>query len=359
MRPLIAYFSNAALENNIEILKGKSPQSQHCAVLKADAYGHRVENMLPIVNRMVDYIAVAMREEADDIRQKGGELPILLLEGVFAKEEYQRASEANYLVAIGNEKQLKMLEESNLTTPIGIFVKVDTGMHRLGFTPEEAFSVVARLQKLSSVASITLMTHFATSDEADSPLFPKQLERMAQLDRLELPQSLANSAAILQAPATHQSIVRMGISLYGISPIDGKEGADFGLRPLLTLRSKVIHTTEIEAGESVGYGAKFIAPERMPIGVIACGYADCYPREISDDAYVLVGEHRAKIIGRPAMDMMMIDLRSVPQNDWEQPVEIFGERLPIERVAEWAGTIPYTILTHLAKRVHFVIPQLS
>lgn len=355
MRPLVAYFSNAALENNIKILKGKSPQSQHCAVLKADAYGHRVENLLPIINRTVDYIAVAMREEADDIRQKGGKLPILLLEGVFVPEEYQRASESNYLVAIGNERQLRMLEESDLTAPIGIFVKVDTGMHRLGFTPEEAFSVVERLRGLSTVTSITLMTHFATSDEADSPLFPKQIARMAQLEHLGLPQSMANSAAILRAPTTHQSIVRMGISLYGVSPIEGTTGADFGLRPLITLRSKVIHTTEIEAGESVGYGARFVATERMPIGVIACGYADCYPREISEKAYVLVGDHRAKIVGRPAMDMMMIDLRSVPKSAWDQPVEIFGERLPIERVAAWAGTIPYTILTHLAKRVHYIV----
>ena len=355
MRPLIAYFSTAALENNLKVLKGKSPYSQHCAVLKADAYGHRVEHLLPIINRSVDYIAVAMREEADEIRGKGGELPILLLEGVFAKEEYQRASEANYLVAIGNEKQLQMLEETPISSPIGIFVKVDTGMHRLGFTPDEAIIAVARLQELPSVSSITLMTHFATSDEVESPLFPKQIERMAQLDALGLPQSLANSAAILQTPATHQSIVRMGISLYGISPIEGTVGADFGLRPLLTLRSKVIHTTEIEAGESVGYGAKFVATERMPVGVIACGYADCYPREISEEAYVLVGKYRAKIIGRPAMDMMMIDLRTVPEDSWIEPVEIFGEQLPIEKVAQWARTIPYTILTHLAKRVHYIV----
>ncbi|UNM95451.1 alanine racemase [Ignatzschineria rhizosphaerae] len=354
MRPLIAYFSEAALENNLAILKGKAPNSQCCAVIKANAYGHRVENLIPILNRQVDYMAVAIREEADDIRQKGGELPILLLEGVFSANEYQIASEQNYYVAIGNNRQLEMLQSIDLESPLNIFLKVDTGMHRLGFTPEEAPSIVTQLKALSSVASITLMTHFATSDEKDSPLLKRQVERMSALDRLQLPQTLANSAALLTLPMTHHDIVRMGISLYGISPIDDSTGKYFGLKPLLTLTSKIIHTTMIDEGESVGYGAKFIAPERMPIGVIACGYADGYPREITKEAYVLVGKYRAPIIGRPAMDMMMIDLRDVPQTAWNELVEIFGEQLPLEKVAAWAGTIPYTILTHIAPRVHFL-----
>lgn len=353
MRPLIAYFSEAALENNLAVLKAKAPNSKSCAVIKANAYGHRVENFIPILNQQVDYMAVAIREEADEIREKGGALPILLLEGVFAKEEYQIASERNYCVAIANQQQLEMLKTSVLTIPISIFLKVDTGMHRLGFSPEEVPVIVEELQSLSTVKSVTLMTHFATSDEKNSPLFQRQIERMSILDTLNLPQSWANSAALLTSPVTHHNIVRMGISLYGISPIDDSIGVDFGLKPLLTLTSKIIHHTEIAEGESVGYGAKFVASEKMPIGVIACGYADGYPREITDEAYVLVGEYRAPIIGRPAMDMMMIDLREVPVEKWNEPVEIFGEHLPLEKVASWAGTIPYTILTHIAQRVHF------
>lgn len=354
MRPLIAYFSESALKNNIAVLKAKAPNSQYCAVIKANAYGHRVENLIPILNESVDYMAVAMREEADDIREKGGKLPILLLEGVFAKEEYQIASQNNYMVAVGNERQLEMLKAVPLEKPIDIFVKVDTGMHRLGYTPEAALLVINELQQMHSVASISLMTHFATSDEKDSPLFSRQIERMAPLTALGLRLSLANSAAILTAPQTHHQMIRMGISLYGVSPMDHTMGCDFGLQPLLTLTSKIIHTSVIEAGESVGYGAKFVAPEKMPIGVIACGYADGYPREISVDAYVLVGDYKAPVIGRPAMDMMMIDLRNVPIDAWNESVEIFGERLPIELLAGWAGTIPYTILTHIAKRVHFL-----
>lgn len=354
MRPLFAYFSEEALQNNVTILKAKAPNSQYCAVIKANAYGHRVENLIPTLNRTVDYMAVAMREEADDIREKGGILPILLLEGVFSKEEYQIASEKNYCVAIANLQQLSMLKQIPLAKPIAIFLKVDTGMHRLGFMPEEVPEIVKELQALASVASITLMTHFATSDEKDSPLFLQQIARMKTLDQLGLPQTLANSAALLTWPETHHEIVRMGISLYGVSPIDETIGEDFQLQPLLTLESKIVHFTEIEEGESVGYGAKFVAPEKMPIGVIACGYADGYPREITKEAYVLVGTHRAKIIGRPAMDMMMIDLREVPKNAWSEPVEIFGDNLPIEKVALWAGTIPYTILTHIASRVYFL-----
>lgn len=354
MRPLIAYFSEASLENNLAVLKGKAPNSQYCAVIKANAYGHRVENLIPLLNRQVDYMAVAIREEADDIREKGGILPILLLEGVFATEEYQIASERNYCVAIGNQKQLEMLKAANLKKAIPIFLKVDTGMHRLGFSPEEAAQIVVELQSLSMIESITLMTHFATADERDSPLLQQQIERMQPLEALGLPQTLANSAALLTLPVTHHEIVRMGISLYGISPIDDTTGGDFGLKPLITLTSKIIHHTEIEKGESVGYGAKFVAPEKMPIGVVACGYADGYPREISTEAYVLVGKYRAPIIGRPAMDMMMIDLRNVPEGAWRESVEIFGEALPLEKVAAWAGTIPYTILTHVAPRVHFM-----
>ncbi len=353
MRPLVAHFSVNALENNIAVLKAKSPNSLYCAVVKANAYGHRVENLLPILNRSVDYLAVAMREEADDIRAKGGILPILLLEGLFSVEEYRLASEHNYAVTIGNQTQLSMLKDADISSPLTIFLKVDTGMHRLGFAPEVVKQVVTELLGTSSVKKVILMSHFATSDEKDSPLFAKQIERMSLLNDLGLEQSFANSAAILTAPQTHHQLVRMGISLYGISPIDHHTGKDFGLRPLITLKSKIIHTTTIDQDESVGYGAKFIAPERMPIGVIACGYADGYPREIDNEAFVLVGNHPAPVIGRPAMDMMMVDLRNVPQSSWSDDVEIFGDRLPLEKVAQWAGTIPYTILTHISHRVHF------
>lgn len=354
MRPLIAYFSESALENNLAVLKGRAPNSQYCAVIKANAYGHRVENLIPVLNRHVDYMAVAMREEADVIREKGGILPILLLEGLFAIEEYQLASARNYLVAIGDYQQLTMLKMATLDQPLSIFLKVDTGMHRLGFKPEEVPAIVAELRTLSCVSDITLMTHFATADEENSPLFKRQVERMNALVALNLPQSWANSAAILTATETHHDIVRMGISLYGVAPDERSTGQDYGLQPLLTLQSKVIHHSEIEKGESVGYGARFVAPEKMTVGVIACGYADGYPREISAEAYVLVGQYKAPIIGRPAMDMMMIDLRGIPVSEWDQPVEIFGANLPIEKVAAWAGTIPYTILTHISQRVYFL-----
>ncbi|GGZ97665.1 alanine racemase [Ignatzschineria ureiclastica] len=354
MRPLIAYFSETALRNNIAVLKSKSPESRHCAVVKANAYGHRVENLLPILSQSVDCLAVAMREEADAIRALGCQLPILLLEGLFSQAEYASAAQAGYWITIGNLHQLEMLKATTFSMPIEVFVKVDTGMHRLGFKPELVESVLAELTALPNIQKITLMTHFATSDERDSPLFLQQIANMKPLETLGYPLSLANSAAILTASHTHYDLVRMGIALYGVSPIDHTVGADFGLQPLLRLESKIIHSMEIRVGESVGYGAKFIAPETMPIGVIACGYADGYPREISEDAYVLVGAFKAPIIGRPAMDMMMIDLRNIPREYWSSSVEIFGDNLPIEVVANWAGTIPYTILTHIASRVYFV-----
>lgn len=354
MRPLIAYFSETALRNNLAVLKSKSPHSRYCAVVKANAYGHRVENLLPILSRSVDCLAVAMREEADVIRSHGCQLPILLLEGLFSQSEYEIAAKAGYWITISNVRQLEMLKKAQLSLPIDVFVKVDTGMHRLGFKPDEVLSILAALKHIRVVRQITLMTHFATSDEKDSSLFLQQVERMKPLTTLGYPLSLANSAAILTASDTHYHLIRMGISLYGVSPIDGTIGKDFDLQPLLYLESKIIHTMEIQAGESVGYGAKFIAPETMSIGVIACGYADGYPREVSEEAYVLVNGFKAPIIGRPAMDMMMIDLRAVPPENWDLCVEVFGRDIPIEYVARWAGTIPYTILTHVSNRVLFL-----
>src|SRR5699024_9088944 len=236
-RPLIAYFSEAALENNLAVLKARASNSKYCAVINANAYGHCIENLIPILNRQVDYMAVAMREEADDIREKGGILPILLLEGLFDQDEYILASERDYCVAVGNNRQLEMLMEVSLVEPIDIFLKVDTGMHRLGFSPEEATDVIAKLEASSNVKSLTLMTHFATSDEKNSPLLQTQVERMATLNVFNLPQSLANSAAILTLPVTHHDVVRMGISLYCISPLDDSTVADFGLKLLLTLSS--------------------------------------------------------------------------------------------------------------------------
>lgn len=353
MRPLVAHFSPSALRNNLQKLKGLAPNSEHCAVIKANAYGHRIENLLPILAQEVDYLAVAMIEEALEIRRAGGELPILLLEGLFTPDEYLIAAEENFAVVISSSEQLQWLLEASLPTPLEIYLKVDTGMHRLGVTPERATELYPLLTASKNVAKLRLMTHFACADEKHHPLTERQIEAMQQLEQLDLEQSMANSAALLTNPQTHKALVRFGIALYGVSPIDGTVGADFGLQPLITLKSRIIHRAIIEEGESVGYGAKFTAPERMPIGVIAGGYADGYPREITEEAYVLVGGYKAHIIGRPAMDMMMIDLRSVPESAWDEEVEIFGDNLPIEQVALWAGTIPYTIFTHLAKRIHF------
>ncbi len=355
MRPLTAYFSHKALEHNLSVLQGLTPNSRHCAVIKADAYGHQIEHLLPLLDKRVDLYAVAAIEEAMAIRQAGGKLPILLLEGVFEPEEYQIAAKENFAVVLSSEAQMAWLKEAKLERPLDAFLKVDSGMHRLGVKPQAVPDLFESLKGMKNIASLGLMSHFATADEENHPLTQKQIELMEALEKIDAPQSIANSAAILKAPTTHKSMVRFGIALYGASPMADRVGADFDLKPLITLKSRIIHHTRIEKGESVGYGARFVAPEKMPIGVIAGGYADGYPREISEEAFVLVGEHRAPIIGRPAMDMMMIDLRNVPVSAWKNEVTLFGERLPIEWVANWAGTIPYTIFTHLSKRIHFKV----
>lgn len=352
MRPLKAYLSKSALLHNIAFLKQQAPQSRLCTVLKANAYGHRVELVVPIIEHCVDYFAVAAIEEAQAIRDISTVPPIILLEGVFEHYEYNLCDEYNFIPAIGNDSQLKGLLDAHLNHPIDVFIKVNTGMNRLGIKIEDLHKYYQALSGSSNVKSIKVMTHLACADETLSPETQKQLNIMATIDPT-IQSTISNSAHIFYNDKPSQAIVRAGLSLYGASPFEDKTGTDIGIKPILELRSKVIHINHLNSGDHVGYGATFTAKRPMTIGVIACGYADGYPREVSTDAYVLIDGYKAPLVGRVAMDMFMVDLSNVPESKWNNDVILFGEQLPIEQVAKWANTIPYTIFTHLAKRIHF------
>lgn len=351
MRPLKAYLSKSALQHNVAFLKQQAPQSSLCTVLKANAYGHRVELVAPIIENHADYFAVAAIEEAQAIREVSPNIPIILLEGVFEHYEYNLCDEFNFWPAIGNEHQLNGLLEAKLQNPINVFIKVNSGMNRLGIQSEQLAHYHRLLSESANVKNIQVMTHLSSADEKLSPETEKQLAIMAKLDP-NIQATISNSAHIFYDDKPAQSIVRAGLSLYGASPFDGKTGSDIGLKPILELRSKIIHVNHLKTGDHVGYGATFTAKHDMPIGVVACGYADGYPREVKD-AYVLIDGYKAPLVGRVAMDMFMVDLSNVPKSKWQHDVILFGEQLPIEHVATWANTIPYTIFTHLAKRIHF------
>ncbi|MBS7815415.1 alanine racemase [Wohlfahrtiimonas chitiniclastica] len=351
MRPLKAYLSKSALLHNVAFLQQKAPNSQLCTVLKANAYGHRVALMVPILEHVVNFFAVAAIEEAETIRTLSN-TPIILLEGVFEHHEYHLCDEFNFIPAIGNAHQLNGLLDAKLMNPIDVFIKINSGMNRLGIRPEELAHYYQALNDSENVKSIQLMTHLACADEADDTKTRTQLALMANLPQ-HLSASISNSANIFDDQKPKQSIVRAGLALYGASPFDDQTAESIGLKPILELRSKIIHVNHIKAGEHVGYGATFTAPHDLPVGVVACGYADGYPREVSKEAYVLIDGYKAPLIGRVAMDMFMVDLSAVPESKWDREVILFGEALPIEYVAQWAGTIPYTIFTHLAARIHF------
>lgn len=352
MRPLKAYLSKNALLHNVAFLKQQAPQSRLCSVVKANAYGHRVELLAPIIEQQTDYFAVAMIEEAEELRKVTTLKPIILLEGVFEHYEYNICDELNFIPAIGNEQQLEWLLDAQLMNPINVLIKVNSGMNRLGITADQIKYYYQKLSQSQNVKEIEVMTHFASADEHHSSKTAEQLAIMEKLDVL-LPMTMSNSAHIFYENKPEQSFTRAGLSLYGASPFSDKTGEEIGLKPILELRSKIIHVNHIKAGDEVGYGATYTAQKEMPIGVVACGYADGYPREISKDAYVLIDGYKAHIIGRVAMDMFMVDLTEVPESKWSHEVILFGEQLPIEYVATWANTIPYTIFTHLAKRIHF------
>ncbi len=352
MRPLKAYLSKNALLHNIAFLKQQAPQSRFCSVVKANAYGHRVELLAPILEQETDYFAVAAIEEAEELRKISTTKPIILLEGVFEHYEYNLCDEFNFIPAIANEQQLQWLLDAKLHNPIKVLVKVNSGMNRLGIPAEQLNHYYQLLSQSENVKEIELMTHFASADEPNSSKTTEQLSVMNNL-AISLPVTMSNSAHIFYQDKPEQSFIRAGLSLYGASPFSDKTAEEIGLKPILELRSKIIHVNHVKAGDQIGYGATYTATHDMPIGVIACGYADGYPREISKDAYVLIDGYKAHLVGRVSMDMFMVDLSNVPESKWQHEAILFGEQLPIEYVATWANTIPYTIFTHLAKRIHF------
>jgi alanine racemase len=253
-------------------------------------------------------------------------------------------------VVVHSEEQLRMLETAGPSRPLDVFFKVNTGMNRLGFPVANARRMLERLQSARVSRSITLMTHFATAD--GPPGIEDAMRRFDEATRgIDLPRSLANSAGIFAHPASHASVARLGISLYGATPFAERTAESLGVRPAMTLSSQVIAVQELAAGESIGYGAAYRCEKAMRIGVIACGYADGYPRHAPSGTPVVVGGVRTKTVGRVSMDMMMVDLSPVPAARVGTPATLWGEGLAIDEVAVSAGTVGYELMCALAPRV--------
>ncbi len=349
MRPIYASIDQGAFRHNLNIVRSMAPQSKVMAVVKANGYGH---GLLAAAQGLAEAegFAVLGLEEALFLRDAGFKQTILMLEGVFQAGELPEVARAGISIVVHHNGQIAMLENAVLERPVAVFAKMNNGMNRLGFRPEHYAQAVARLASCPNVGQITLMTHFATADEHPGVDEPLKLFRQAT-QGMHYPVSLANSAAIFRHPETHADWIRSGIMLYGASAVAGTPAQSYQLRPAMTLSSEIIAVQDILPGESVGYGNRFTAARNTRVGIVACGYADGYPRHAPNGTPVMVDGRLTQTIGRVSMDMLFVDLTDIPGTGVGSSVELWGRQLPVDTVAEKAGTIGYELLCALSSRV--------
>lgn len=351
-RPAKVTIDLAAARHNLQIIKQYAPQAQILAVLKANAYGHGMENVAHAL-QAADGFGVCCLEEALELREFGIKKPILLMEGFFHADEIPLIAKHDLQTVIHHWLQIIELKKSKIKKPLKIWLKLDSGMHRLGFLPEEYQQVYTELMASSKIEKpIVLMSHFSSSDELKNPLTTMQHECFISVTQSMIGErSLANSAAILAWPTTHNDWVRPGIMLYGISPFSNQTGLDFKLKPVMTLSSELIAIHALRKGDPVGYGAIWRCPEDMLVGVVGMGYGDGYPRNAEMGTPVLVNNKIVPLAGRVSMDMLTVDLRTQPDAKVGDPVVLWGEGLPVEKIAAYSRTIAYELVCGIKKRV--------
>jgi alanine racemase len=348
-RPIRASIGLSALRHNLGVARRRAPGSRVWAVLKANAYGHGLLRVAQVLADADGYALLDMNE-AVRLREAGIGKPILLLEGIFEPADLALVDRHGLTVVVHDFEQILMLERARLATQIAVYLKINTGMNRLGFAGEQARAAYSRLQASGKACAISLMTHFADADGAAGVRL--QLEHMrASAAGLGGALSMANSAAILRYPEAHADWVRPGIMLYGCSPFADQSAEALGLRPAMTLASEIIAVQDLKPGDRVGYGGTFAAQQPMRIGVVACGYADGYPRHAPNGTPILVAGKRTAMVGRVSMDMVCADLSGIAQAGVGSPVTLWGEGLSADEVAASAGTISYELLCALAARV--------
>lgn len=341
-----------ALRHNLERARQAAPGARLMAVVKSNGYGHGLVRAARAFSA-ADALAVTCLDEALELREAGVDAPIVLLEGFTAPGDLRLVRAHALDCVIHHETQLEMLEAAPAGAPVRVWLKVDTGMHRLGFRPERVPLVLQRLRDCAQVhADVRFITHLANADDRDDTRTPRQVERLvAAAEGFTGEVSIANSAGVLGWPQAHADWVRPGIMLYGVSPFLDSVAPDHDLRPAMGLHSTLIAVNRFRQGEAIGYGGTWTCPEDMPVGVVAIGYGDGYPRHAPSGTPVLVNGRRVPLVGRVSMDMLCVDLRSQPRAAVGDPVLLWGEGLPVEEVARQAGTIGYELLCGVAARV--------
>ena len=345
MRPIKACINLSALTFNLQSIKKIAKNSKVMAVLKANAYGHGlIESVKAIKN--VEGIAILTIEEAFKIRKAGYKNTILLLEGLFAAEEIYQAEKLNLNITLHNDRQIEFLDNVVLKNPVSVHLKINTGMNRLGFPPDQIDYLIENLNANPNVSDITLMTHFASADEKEG--ITKQLDCFNRItDNYNLSSSVANSAALYKFPESRLDWVRPGIMLYGASPFEDISAKKLDVKPVMSLVSEIIALQDLKTGQAVGYGNNFIAKKDMRIGIVACGYGDGYPRHAKTGTPILVDQKKTTTIGRVSMDMLYVDLSNNPNVDIGSEVEMWGNNIPVDDVAKNSGTVGYELLCNV------------
>lgn len=343
----------SAVRHNLQKIREWAPGAQLMAVIKANAYGHGLIRMAQTLHD-VEGFAVARLDEALALRNAGIKQRIVILQGFVEPEELDLMNQHDVEPVIHSCFQVEQLEQAAYSRPLTVWIKLDTGMHRLGFLPEAFAHYHARLSRCRSVAQpIAMMTHLASADELKSTLTGRQLELFqAQLNGLDGERSVANSAGLLAWDAAHTQWVRPGIVLYGVSPFPSRTGVEEGLKPVMRFRTRLIAIKTIQAGATVGYGGQWVCPHPTRMGIAAVGYGDGYPRHAESGTPVIIRGQRVPLIGRVSMDMINLDLTECPQARVGDDVTLWGDDgLSVEEVAHHAATIPYALLCGITQRV--------
>ncbi len=348
-----AHINLKALRHNLERVRQAAPNSKIMAVIKANGYGHGMLQIAEVLEQ-ADAFAVARLSEAMQLRQAGVEKEIVVLEGFQAANDIIQFSQHDLQPVIHHLFQIELLQQTRLEQPIAVWLKIDTGMHRMGVAPNITKQCWQQLHGNESVAAIRLMTHLASADDLRSEQTQQQLATFDQaVAGIDAETGIANSAGILGWPKSQRDWVRPGLMLYGVSPFVAGRCEDEKLQPVMTLVSCLIAVNHFKQGDTIGYGASWVCPEDMCIGVVACGYGDGYPRHAVPDTPVLVNGQRVPLVARVSMDTICVDLRQQPDATVGDPVVLWGEGLPVEEVAQAASTIPYELLCSVTNRVSF------
>ena len=348
MSTVIASLNTESLIHNLKFVRQTAPKSLLSAVVKDNAYGHGIEELCGRVDDLVDGYCVATLKEGLELRQITATKPIWVLLGFNSQNDLRRMVKFNLMPVVHSEHQIDILRQ--VERQVSVIFEVDTGMGRLGFHDRDANDFLRRIQAVANVE--VLMSHLSCADETSNPYSERQIQAFSHFaDGIPIPKSIANSGGIISGDIYHLDWIRPGLLLYGVTPSEEGSSEELGLRPVMTLTSQIIAIRYMKRGDCVGYGATYVCPENMPVGIVGCGYGDGYPRSLESDAGVSLNGRFSRILGRVSMDSMAIDLRGLGTVDIGDEVILWGAGLPIEIVAKNCRTIPNELLTRVTQRV--------